>query len=63
MVEIEPVSEPAATTPPDANFYDDALEGSMELPLEAKRKEPILMRPSTPKSVVEHPSNKANTTK
>ncbi|MDA9073948.1 DNA translocase FtsK 4TM domain-containing protein [Amylibacter sp.] len=58
MVEIEPVSEPAATTPPDANFYDDALEGSMELPLEAKRKEPILMRPSTPKSVVEHPSNK-----
>ena len=58
MVEIEPVSEPAATTPPDANFYDDALEDSMELPLEAKRKEPILMRPSTPKSVVEHPSNK-----
>jgi len=58
MVEIEPVSEPAATTPPDANFYDDALESSMELPLEAKRKEPILMRPSTPKSVVEHPSNK-----
>ena len=58
MVEIEPVSEPAATTPPDANFYDDVLEGSMELPLEAKRKEPILMRPSTPKSVVEHPSNK-----
>ncbi|MDB4117681.1 DNA translocase FtsK, partial [Amylibacter sp.] len=58
MVEIEPVSEPAATTPPDANFYDDALERSMELPLEAKRKEPILMRPSTPKSVVEHPSNK-----
>ena len=58
MVEIEPVSEPAATTPPDANFYDDAFEGSMELPLEAKRKEPILMRPSTPKSVVEHPSNK-----
>ncbi|MDB9850826.1 DNA translocase FtsK 4TM domain-containing protein [Amylibacter sp.] len=58
MVEIEPVSEPAATTPPDANFYDDAFESSMELPLEAKRKEPILMRPSTPKSVVEHPSNK-----
>ena len=58
MVEIEPVTEPAATTPPDANFYDDALEDSMELPLEAKRKEPILMRPSTPKSVVEHPSNK-----
>ena len=58
MVEIEPVSEPAATTPPDANFYDDAFESSMELPLEAKRKEPILMRPSTPKSVVEYPSNK-----
>ena len=58
MVEIEPVSEPAATTPPDANFYDDAFESSMELPLEAKRKEPILMRPSIPKSVVEHPSNK-----
>ncbi|MDB4087743.1 DNA translocase FtsK, partial [Amylibacter sp.] len=58
MVEIEPVSEPATTTPPDANFYDDAIETSMELPLEAKRKEPILMRPSTPKSVVEHPSNK-----
>ena len=58
MVEIEPVLEPTTTIQPDANFYDDALEGSMELPLEAKRKEPILMRPSTPKSVVEHPSNK-----
>ena len=58
MVEIEPVLEQSAAIPPDANFYDDALEVSMELPLEAKRKEPILMRPITPKSVVEHPSNK-----
>ncbi|MDB4249268.1 DNA translocase FtsK 4TM domain-containing protein [Amylibacter sp.] len=58
MVEIDHVSESTATTPPDASFYDDALETSMELPLKAKRKEPILMRPTVPKSVVEHLSNK-----
>jgi len=40
------------------NFYDDANEVSMELPLETKRKEPILLRPSNSKPVVEHPSKK-----
>ncbi|MDB2706000.1 DNA translocase FtsK, partial [bacterium] len=39
-------------------FYDDANERSMELPLETKRKEPTLLRPSSAKSVVEHPSKK-----
>jgi len=58
MVDIEPIDEPAVPTPPDANFYDDANERSMELPLETKRKEPTLLRPSSAKSVVEHPSKK-----
>ena len=58
MVDIEPIDEPSVPTPPDANFYDDANERSMELPLETKRKEPTLLRPSTAKSVVEHPSKK-----
>ncbi|MDC0505154.1 DNA translocase FtsK 4TM domain-containing protein [Amylibacter sp.] len=58
MVDIEPIDEPSMPTPPDANFYDDANERSMELPLETKRKEPTLLRPSTAKSVVEHPSKK-----
>ncbi|MDB2464361.1 DNA translocase FtsK 4TM domain-containing protein [Amylibacter sp.] len=58
MVDIEPIDEPSVPTPPDANFYDDANERSMELPLETKRKEPILLRPSSAKSVVEHPSKK-----
>ena len=58
MVDIETFDEPTATIPPDANFYDDANEVSIELPLETKRKEPILLRPSKPKSVVEHPSKK-----
>ena len=58
MVDIETFDEPTAPIPPDANFYDDANEVSMELPLEKKRKEPILLRPSNPKSVVEHPSKK-----
>ena len=58
MVDIEPIDEPSVPTPPDANFYDDANERSMELPLETKRKEPTLLRPSSAKSVVEHPSKK-----
>ena len=58
MVDIETYDEPTAPIPPDANFYDDANEVSMELPLETKRKEPILLRPSNSKSVVEHPSKK-----
>ena len=58
MVDIEPIDEPSVPTPPDANFYDDANERSMELPLETKRKEPTLLRPSSEKSVVEHPSKK-----
>ncbi|MDA7758868.1 DNA translocase FtsK 4TM domain-containing protein [Amylibacter sp.] len=58
MVDIEPIDEPSVPTPPDANFYDDANERSMELPLETKRKEPTLLRPSSTKSVVEHPSKK-----
>ena len=58
MVDIEPIDEPSVPTPPDANFYDDANERSMELPLETKRKEPTLLRPSNAKSVVEHPSKK-----
>ena len=58
MVDIETFDEPTAPIPPDANFYDDANEVSMELPLETKRKEPILLRPSNPKPVVEHPSKK-----
>ncbi|MDB4132962.1 DNA translocase FtsK 4TM domain-containing protein [Amylibacter sp.] len=58
MVDIEPIDEPSIPTPPDANFYDDANERSMELPLETKRKEPTLLRPSSAKSVVEHPSKK-----
>ncbi|MDB3902641.1 DNA translocase FtsK 4TM domain-containing protein [Amylibacter sp.] len=58
MVDIEPIDEPSVPTPPDANFYDDAIERSMELPLETKRKEPTLLRPSSAKSVVEHPSKK-----
>ena len=58
MVDIEPIDEPSVPTPPDANFYDDASERSMELPLETKRKEPTLLRPSSAKSVVEHPSKK-----
>jgi S-DNA-T family DNA segregation ATPase FtsK/SpoIIIE len=58
MVDIEPYDEPTAPIPPDANFYDDANEVSMELPLETKRKEPILLRPSNSKPVVEHPSKK-----
>ncbi len=58
MVDIEPIDEPSVPTPPDANFYDDANEHSMELPLETKRKEPTLLRPSSAKSVVEHPSKK-----
>ncbi|MDC0094926.1 DNA translocase FtsK 4TM domain-containing protein [Amylibacter sp.] len=58
MVEIEPIDEPSVPTLPDANFYDDANERSMELPLETKRKEPTLLRPSSAKSVVEHPSKK-----
>ncbi|MDB9891925.1 DNA translocase FtsK 4TM domain-containing protein [Amylibacter sp.] len=58
MVDIEPIDEPSVSTPPDANFYDDANERSMELPLETKRKEPTLLRPSSAKSVVEHPSKK-----
>ena len=58
MVDIEPIDEPSMPTPPDANFYDDANERSMELPLETKRKEPTLLRPSSAKSVVEHPSKK-----
>ncbi|MDA9089036.1 DNA translocase FtsK 4TM domain-containing protein [Amylibacter sp.] len=58
MVDIEPIDEPSVPTPPDANFYDDANERSMELPLETKRKEPLLLRPSSAKSVVEHPSKK-----
>ncbi|MDB4016643.1 DNA translocase FtsK 4TM domain-containing protein [Amylibacter sp.] len=58
MVDIEPIDEPSVPTPPDANFYDDANERSMELPLEIKRKEPTLLRPSSAKSVVEHPSKK-----
>ena len=58
MVDIEPIDEPSVPTPPDANFYDDANERSLELPLETKRKEPTLLRPSNAKSVVEHPSKK-----
>ncbi|MDB9727012.1 DNA translocase FtsK 4TM domain-containing protein [Amylibacter sp.] len=58
MVDIEPIDEPSVPTPPDANFYDDANERPMELPLETKRKEPLLLRPSSAKSVVEHPSKK-----
>ena len=58
MVDIEPIDEPSVPTPPDANFYDDANERSMELPLETKRKEPTLLRPSSAKSVVEYPSKK-----
>lgn len=58
MVDIEPIDELSVPTPPDANFYDDANERSMELPLETKRKEPTLLRPSSAKSVVEHPSKK-----
>ena len=58
MVDIEPIDEPSVPTPPDANFYDDANERSMELPLETKRKEPTLLRPSSAKSVVDHPSKK-----
>jgi hypothetical protein len=38
MVDIETFDEPTAPIPPDANFYDDANEVSMELPLETKRK-------------------------
>ncbi|MDC0636047.1 DNA translocase FtsK 4TM domain-containing protein [Amylibacter sp.] len=58
MVDIEPIDELSVPTPPDANFYDDANERSMELPLETKRKEPTLLRPSSAKSVVDHPSKK-----
>ncbi|MDA9895932.1 DNA translocase FtsK 4TM domain-containing protein [Amylibacter sp.] len=58
MVDIEPIDEPSVPTPPGANFYDDANERSMELPLETKRKEPTLLRPSSSKSMVEHPSKK-----
>ena len=58
MVDIEPIDEPSVSTPPDAKFYDDANDRSMELPLETKRKEPTLLRPSSAKSVVEHPSKK-----
>ncbi|MDB4071515.1 DNA translocase FtsK 4TM domain-containing protein [Amylibacter sp.] len=58
MVDIERIDELSVPTPPDANFYDDANERSMELPLETKRKEPTLLRPSSAKSVVEHPSKK-----
>tara|TARA_B110000908_G_scaffold22108_1_gene24996 strand:+ start:600 stop:3341 length:2742 start_codon:yes stop_codon:yes gene_type:complete len=60
MTVIEPVVDIKIATPPDAGFYDAIASGedSSELPLTTERKEPILMRPPTPKSMVEYPSTK-----
>jgi hypothetical protein len=42
---LKPYDEPTAPIPPDANFYDDANEVSMELPLETKTKRTNLITP------------------
>ena len=60
MTVIEPVVDMKIASSPDAGFYDAIVadEDKSELPLTTERKEPTLMRPSPPKSMVEYPSTK-----